>query len=99
MLHIGVLQFTVEIPYATSLKEKRSVVKSMRERLRRTHNVSVAEIDDQDEWTVATLGITAAGSDIPQVNSMLDRILNALQDWRDATLVDHRIEIFTPKEP
>lgn len=97
MLHIGVLQFTVEIPYATSLKEKRSVIKSMRERLRRTHNISVAEIDDQEEWTVATLGITAAGSDIPQVNSLLDRILNALQDWRDTTLIDHRIEIFTPQ--
>ena len=78
MMHIGVLQFTVEIPYATSLKEKRSVIKSMRERLRRTYNISIAETDDQDEWTLATFGITAAGSDIPTINSVLDRIINAL---------------------
>jgi hypothetical protein len=97
MMHIGVLQFTVEIPYATSLKEKRSVIKSMRDRLHHAHNISIAEIDDQDEWTVATLGIVAAGSDIPQLNSLLDRILNNLQDWRDATLADHRMEIFSPQ--
>ncbi|MCA8955596.1 MAG: DUF503 domain-containing protein [Planctomycetes bacterium] len=97
MLHIGVLQFTLEIPHATSLKEKRSVIKGLRERLRRAHNISIAETDDQEEWTVATLGITAAGSDIPQLNSLLDRILNTLQDWRDASLMDHRIEIFSPQ--
>ena len=96
-MHIGVLQFTLQIPYATSLKDKRSVIKSMRERLRRSYNISIAEIDDQDEWTLATLGITAAGSDIPQVNSLLDRILNTLQDWRDTSLADHRMEIISPR--
>ena len=96
-MHIGVLQFTIQIPYAASLKDKRSVIKSMRERLRRSYNISIAEIDDQDEWTLATLGITAAGSDIPQVNSLLDRILNTLQDWRDTSLADHRMEIISPR--
>jgi hypothetical protein len=96
MLHIGVLQFTIEIAYATSLKDKRGVLNSLRDRLRRMYNISIAEIDDQEEHTVATLGITAAGSDIPQLNGLLDRIVNALQDWRDASLLDHRIEIFSP---
>ena len=97
MMHIGVLQFTIEIPHATSLKDKRSVIKGLRERLRRSFNISIAEVNDQDEWTFATMGITAAGSNIPQINSILDRILNSLQDWRDATLADHRIEIFSPQ--
>lgn len=97
MMHIGVLQFTVEIPHAMSLKDKRSVIKSMRERLRRSYNVSIAETDDQDEWTLATFGIAAAGSDIAILNSVLDKILNTLQDWRDATLADHRIEIISPQ--
>jgi len=96
MLHIGVLQFTIEISYATSLKDKRSVLTGLREKLRRSHNISIAEIDDQDEWTTATLGIATAGSNIPQINSVLDRIVNALDEWRTATLVDHRIEIFSP---
>ena len=96
MMHIGVLQFTIDIPYATSLKDKRSVIKGMRARLRRTYNISIAETADQDEWTTATMGIAATSSDIPQLNSLLDRIINALQDWRDASLTDHTIEIFSP---
>ena len=95
MMHIGVLQFTIEIPYAESLKDKRRVVKSMKDKLRRLYNVSIAETDDQDELRLATLGVAAASSDVKQVNSLLDRLLNTLQDWRDASLTDHQLEIFT----
>ncbi len=98
MLHIGVLQFTLEIPYAESLKDKRSAIKALRDRLRRSFNVSIAEIDDLDNCTVATLGAVVAGSDIPQLNSTMDHLLNTLQDWRDGTLADHQLEIFTPQQ-
>ena len=95
-MHIGVLQFTVEIPYAASLKDKRRVTKSMKDKLRRIYNVSIAETDNQDEATLATMGVAAASSDVKQVNSLLDRLLNTLHDWRDASLTDHQIEIFRP---
>lgn len=94
-MHIGVLQFTVEIPYAASLKDKRRVVKSMKDRLRRLYNVSIAEIDNHDEPTLATLGVAAASNDVKRVNSLLDRLLNTLHDWRDASLTDHQMEIFS----
>ena len=94
-MYIGVLQFSVEIPYAASLKDKRRVVRSMKDKLRRLYNVSIAEIDDQDEPQLATLGVAAASSDVKRVNSLLDRLLNSLQDWRDASLRDHQMEIFT----
>jgi hypothetical protein len=97
MLHIGVLQFSLEIPYAESLKDKRAVVKSLKDRLRRSFNLSIAEIDDLDSVTVATLGAVLAGSDIAHLNSTLDHLLNELQDWRDGTLTDHQMEIFTPE--
>ena len=97
MLHIGVLQFTLEIPYAESLKDKRNVIKALKDRLRRSFNVSIAEVDDLDECTVATLGAVIAGSDVPHLNSTLDHLLNTLQDWRDGTLADHQLEIFTPQ--
>jgi uncharacterized protein YlxP (DUF503 family) len=97
VLHIGVLQFTLEIPYAESLKDKRNVIKALKDRLRRSFNVSIAEVDDLDECTVATLGAVVAGSDVPTLNSTLDHLLNTLQDWRDGTLADHQLEIFTPQ--
>jgi len=96
MLYIGVLQFTLEIPYAESLKDKRGVIKSLRDRLRRSFNVSISEIDDLDDATIATLGAVVAGSDTKHVNSTLDHLLNELHDWRDGTLADHQLEIFSP---
>ena len=97
MLYIGVLQFTLEIPYAVSLKDKRNVVKALRDRLRRSFNVSISEIEDLDCATVATLGAVVAGSDTGHVNSTMDRLLNELHDWRDGTLADHQLEIFSPQ--
>jgi uncharacterized protein len=97
MLHIGILQFTLEIPYAVSLKDKRSVVKSLKDRLRRSYNVSISEIEDLDEHTIATLGAVVAGSDSSHVNSTMDHLVNALHDWRDGSLVDHQLEIISPR--
>lgn len=96
MLRIGVLQFTIEIPHAASLKDKRRVVKSMKDRIRRNFNVSIAEIDDLDEWTVATLGAVMAGTDVAYVNGALDKLINALENERDAILIDNQIEIISP---
>ncbi|MFK7740218.1 MAG: DUF503 domain-containing protein [Planctomycetota bacterium] len=96
MLYLGVLQFTLEIPYAESLKDKRSAIKALRDKLRRSFNVSISEFEDLDDMTVATLGAVVAGSDQKHVNSTLDHLLNELRDWRDGNLVDEQIEIFTP---
>ena len=95
-MHIGVLQFTLEIPYSTSLKDKRRVVKSMKDRIRRNFNVSIAEIDDLDDRTTATLGAVMAGRDVAYINGALDKLLNALESQRDATLADHQLEIVSP---
>ena len=60
---IGVLTMEISIPHAQSLKDKRSVVKGLRDRLRDRHNVSVAEIDGQQMWQRATVAVvTVSGS-------------------------------------
>ena len=87
----------MQIPYAASLKDKRSVVKALKDKLRRSFNVSISEIEDLDDCTIATLGAVVAGSDIPQLNSSMDHLLNALHDWPDAPVSDHQLEIFTPR--
>ena len=52
---IGVITLELHIEHSHSLKDKRHVVKSLKERLRNKHNVSIAEIDVQDTWQSATL--------------------------------------------
>jgi uncharacterized protein YlxP (DUF503 family) len=97
MLHIGVLQFSLEIPYAETLKDKRNAIKALKDRLRRSFNVSIAEIEDLDLVNVATLGAIVAGSDTAHLNSTMDHLLNELQEWRDGTLTDHQLEIISPR--
>ena len=99
MLHIGVLQFTLEIPYAETLKDKRNVIKALKDRLRRSFNLSISEIEDLDAPTVATLGAVVAGSDPAHVNSTMDHLLNDLNEWRDGTMTDHQLEIISPEAP
>lgn len=99
MLHIGVLQFTLEIPYAESIKDKRNAIKALKDRLRRSFNVSISEIDDLDSATVATLGAVVAGSDIAHLNSTMDHLINELTEWRDGTMTDHQLEIISPQTP
>ncbi|MEZ5962365.1 MAG: DUF503 domain-containing protein [Planctomycetota bacterium] len=96
MLYIGVLQFSMDIPWATSLKDKRRVVQSLKEQVRREFNVSIAEIDDLDDMTTATLAAAMTGNDVAYINGALDKLLAGLQDWRDASLSDHLLEIFSP---
>ena len=70
--------------------------RSLKARIRRTYNVSIAEVDDLDTWNVATFGLTMAGNDVPYLNGALDKIVGELDLWRDATLEDHQIEIIHP---
>ncbi len=96
MLHIGVLQFSMDIPHAESLKDKRRVVSRLKDHIRRHFNVSIAEIDDLDQRTCATLGAVMAGSDVPYINGALDKLVEALAHDRDAVLTEHQLEIVSP---
>ena len=93
MMRIGILQFSLTIRWARSLKDKRQVVKSLKDRLRNRFNVSVAEIEDQDLPQTATMGIVMAGNDGRYINGALDKILNILREYPDADLEAHSIEV------
>lgn len=76
---IGVIGWELEVFGCQSLKEKRRVVKSLKDRLHGRHNVSVAETGFQDLWQRAELTACAVGSDRRQVESVLsgaDRLVS-----------------------
>ncbi|MDJ0925879.1 MAG: DUF503 domain-containing protein [Acidimicrobiia bacterium] len=74
-MHAAVLRLELRIRDARSLKDKRQVVKSVVGHLARTFAVAVAEVDHQDLWNRATLGVAAVA---PQA-SQLDRILHSVE--------------------
>ena len=83
-LIIGVLQFELVIHDSRSLKDKRSVVRSVKDRLHREHQVSVAEVAAQDVLNVAVLALALVGTDGRYVGQTLDRITEKLRSLHDA---------------
>ena len=92
---VGVCTLELEIPSSQSLKDKRHVVKSLTSRVRRSFNVSVAEIDSLDAWQRATLGIVCVSSDHNYAQGLLQKVIDSIERMRvDAVIADFRIEIW-----
>ena len=93
---IGVLQFELLIPWAESLKDKRRVVHSVKDRLHRQHLVSVAEVAANDVLNVAVLGVAVVAGDGRRVADVLDRIEAKLRgSMTDAELGETHREILS----
>ena len=90
---IGTCQVELHIPHNSSLKGKRKVIKSIKDRVRVRFNVSVAEIDRQEEWQRATLGIACVSNEVGLVDRILTKVVNLIETSPDAALIDYQIEI------
>jgi len=71
---VGVLWFEGIVPGCRSLKQKRQVVRSLRDRLRGKFNVAVSEVDYQDKWQRTAIGIVTVSGDHTHLQSSLDEI-------------------------
>lgn len=95
-MFVGVARVVLNIHSAFSLKEKRSVVMRIKERTRSKFNVAIAEVDDQDVWNRATLGLVVVSNDSGHVNSQIDHIFTFIDELHLAELAgqDFTIESF-----
>lgn len=85
-MRVALLQFELFVDGSTSLKDKRRVVKSLKDRLHREHLVSVAEVGSHDILNRAEIGITAVSHDPVYLASLLDRIITKLNQLTEARL-------------
>ena len=90
---VGILEASLAVFEATSLKDKRRVIKSLKDRLSNRFNVSVAEVDKLDSRQQAVLGVAMVANDARYVESCLYKIVDHLRLAPSASLVDFRIEI------
>ena len=91
---VGVLQLSLFIPQANSLKAKRRILKSLKDRIRRKFNVSVAETKDLDKWQRQTLAIACVNSNRRLLNSILSKVVNLADAQHEMELLDHIIEFY-----
>jgi uncharacterized protein YlxP (DUF503 family) len=94
MMAVGVCRLTLRLPENGSLKGKRQLIRSVTARLRNKFNVAVAEVDDNETWQLATLGITCVSNDARHAREVLDHVVAFVQQQRlDAELLDSEVEV------
>lgn len=91
---VGVLQMRILVRGAMSLKDKRRVVRSLRDRIRNDFNVSVSEVDALDLRQTAILGVALATNDRVFADQVLAKVVDAVRrSAGEAELVDYEVEI------
>ncbi len=79
---IGILTIEFHFPHSRSLKDKRRILHGYKDRMRERYNVSIAEIDHQDKWQRASLGLVSVSSQASMVEETLQKAV------RDAGMLD-----------
>ncbi len=89
--HIGLLLVDLFVPASGSLKEKRMVLKSLQGRLQSRFNISVAQLDTDDKWQLATLGITMIANDRRFIDQCLQSVLLFIESFAPVEISDHQL--------
>ena len=87
-MFVSALRIEFHIPAAHSLKEKRAVLRPIIDGLRNRHRVSVAEIDHQDLWQRATIGIAVVGADVNTITGVLANCERFVESFPEIRLIE-----------
>ena len=82
------------IPGAMSLKDKRRVIKGLKDRLAHRHNISIAEVDDLDEHRHSVIAAAMVSNDRRFTDSCLSKIVDEVRAVHTLSLIDYDIELF-----
>ncbi len=91
---IGTCDLELFIPEATSLKAKRKVIKSLKDRVRNKFNVSIAEIDMQNIWQRSVLGIACVSNDNKHIDAVLNKVVSFIETTDLAIISRYKIQIW-----
>ncbi|HEX7101019.1 MAG TPA: DUF503 domain-containing protein [Nitrolancea sp.] len=91
---LGTAQLTLHIPDAQSLKDRRRVVKSIVQRVRNRYDVAIADVDKQQQWQAATLGVVAVANSSQYVETVVQQVINFIeQNLQSGYLTDVRTDV------
>jgi len=90
---VGTCRADIFISDSHSLKDKRRVVRSILEHLRRSYNVSVAELEDQRLWQRTLLGVACLANETKSADQLLNKVIHYLDTHPQISLLDCEVEI------
>jgi uncharacterized protein YlxP (DUF503 family) len=85
---VGIVRFELHLPAARTLKDKRQVVRSMKERLRERVRAAVSEVEYQDLWQRAAIGLAVVAPDGGQVHELLQSARTIVESYFQVQLLD-----------
>lgn len=90
---VGLLTMELHIPESNSLKAKRLVIKSLKDRIKNRYNVSIAEVDANDLWQRCVLGTACVGNGTKIVNQTLNQVLEFVLNTHSVEVIDSTMEL------
>ena len=93
MAQVAVGTVELHLPDVHSLKEKRHILKGIKERVRNQFNVSIAEVDHHDTWQRAALAVACVSDDSRHANEVISKTVNFIESVTDGRVIDVSIEI------
>ncbi|QAT43853.1 DUF503 domain-containing protein [Aminipila luticellarii] len=84
---VGTMLIELHAPWVHSLKEKRMIVKSICGKAGNKFNISIAEVDKQDRHQAIVLGISCVTDEMAHANSILDNVLNFIEEHTEAEVI------------
>ena len=90
---VGAMEVELHVHASRSLKEKRSVIRSIVSRVKNEFNVAVAEVGGQDTWQWAVLGMAAVGHDATSVRAILERVVDFIESLHLAEVRDQSLAV------
>ena len=89
---VGICTLVIHLPFSRSLKDKRRTIKSLKDRLRARHNISLAEVGGQDVWQRAVLGIAAVADGRAPLEGLFEAILAEVESQIPGDVVGREID-------
>jgi uncharacterized protein YlxP (DUF503 family) len=86
---IGVCEITLHLPECHSLKEKRQVIKSLMARVRNSFEVAIAEVEEQDLWQIAKLGVSCVSNSSQHANEVLGHVQRYIEETRPDLIISN----------
>ena len=95
---VGLCRFDLRIPGASSLKEKRHVVKTLTASLRKTFNVAVAEVDHHDLWQRTTLAVSSVAGEAYHLKRVMHEVERHIDRWMEVEIIDADLSLHGPDD-
>lgn len=90
---IGILNIKLMVRDSHSLKDKRRVIKSLKDRIRQKYNVSLSELGAQNSHKQCVLAVAMVGNERQYVNSVLSSLVNSFRQFPRVELIDYSLEL------